>query len=356
MLSRSIRRVLFSIATPMVGAIGVQGCETLKSDLVVRDAGEEGVDALLEEGGTPDPQNRDAQVLDARGPADAQCDGPCPAEVLATGLAGATKVTVDANNVYFATEANTESVWQCPKTGCGAGPIFLGVGYTSGIAVVGGFVHWAEFASGTVWRCAVGGCGGSPTPIATNQTKIHGVVTDGTNLFWSASGNLVMCRPDACAPTPLRSGTGEIFDLAAGGGSLAYVDRTARKVYACSTTDCASPRLLGDGSSSVSISSGTAFWVNGTAKIIVSCSLAGCSSAPQTLATSFSPMAPIADVSSLYFRDYASQEVFRCGRSGCGSKAEVLAAGETTRQTANLAVDATHVYWASSSTLKRKAK
>jgi hypothetical protein len=347
---------------PFVVALTCFACDGLKSAVQAPDDGGTVAEAGVDSGDDGDVGARDASTeAEAKdsstpdvGPA---CDGPCPPEDLATGVPQATAITLDVNNVYFAAEGNNTPITQCPKTGCAGAPIALGTGYAFGIAVVGGHVHWGDYSNGKVWRCAIGGCGGNPTAIALNQTSIRGVTTDGVNIYWSANDDIVGCNPAACTPSTVRAGTGPIFDMTADQAKVLYVDRTAKKVYACAAPTCTTPLLLGTGTHDVSTYGGRAFWVNGGSDIVVSCPIGGCADAPTTLGSSFAPTHPASDGSHVYFRDDLSGKIYRCpSASGCAAGPEVFASNQQGQPGGNLAIDGTHVYWTTASAVRRKLK
>jgi hypothetical protein len=339
-----------AIPEPQEGGVGGPG--DIDADTSVESGAADGPT----EGG---PGGRDGATSDAAD-ASAACDGPCPPEDLATGLPQATTLTLDAQNVYFASEGGSTPIMQCPKSGCGGAPILLGTGYAFGIAVVGGFVMWGDYFSGKVWRCAIGGCGGNPTAIALNQTSIRGVVTDGVKIYWSVGGDIVGCDPASCTPskvtTPASASTGTIYDMAADQATVLFVDTAAEKVYACTTPSCTTPLLLGTGSHDVSVYSGKAFWGNGTTKLIVECAITGCSNNPQTIGTSFSPSHPASDGSFVYFRDDLSSKIYRCPPAGCAAGPEVFASNQHGQPGGNIAIDGTHVYWTTAGEVRRKLK
>jgi hypothetical protein len=348
-------------------ALACVACNGLKDAAPGYTPADSGTDGGIDDGSTVEGGESDGGGLDGTATKDGTtadaadaaptCDGPCTPEDLATGLPQATAITVDAQDVYFASEGKNTPVQQCPKTGCGGAPILLGTGYAFGIAVIGGFVHWGDFSSGKVWRCAIGGCGGNPTAIALNQTSIRGVATDGVKIYWSANNDILGCDPAACTPFTVRSGTGPIFAMAAEQATVLYVDSAANKVYACASPTCATPLLLGTGTHDVSSYSGKAFWRNGATNLIVSCPITGCSNAPKTIGTSFTPTHPASDGSYVYFRDELSFKIYRCpAATGCAAGAEVFANDQRGQPGGNLAIDGTHVYWTTASAVRRLAK
>ena len=80
---------------------------------------------------------------------------------------------------------------------------------------------------------------------------------------------------------------------------------------------CASPATLGPGTGDLSTQGGNAFWVAGATKNVVKCAMAGYDGAPLTLGSSQSPMFPISDGTSVYWRDGFYDQIYRCPATGC---------------------------------------
>lgn len=373
---KSSRHSLFPSLAPLAlvlvcgGALGISGaaCSPLKDSIVVPDPIDGAPEPVpTEPTSEPDsgpPPEADAQTPDASRDAatkDASpCVGACPPETLATGLSQATAITVDANNVYFAVEGGTASVYECPKTGCKGSPRLLGTGYTFAISRVGQKVYFADYSGGRILACAVGGCAQQPEVIASSQLAARGTWTDGTYLYWSVydattQGEIRRCLPDACTPTTLVANAGTVFDLAAEQGTLIWGSRATSTVYACSTFPCTTPRTLGAGSTGVISASGKAFWVNGTSKIVVSCAIGGCTN-PSTLGNSFAPTNPASDGTSVYWRDDISADIFRCPMSGCGGAAQTLVKNQRGQPRGGIATDGLYVYWTTASGVYRLPK
>lgn len=234
------------------GGPGLDDAEAAEAGAVAKDAGAD-VDAPV----MPDVAEPDGQRPTAT------CDGPCPPERIVEGLVQATAITVDATNVYFATESGNGTVYQCPKTGCDGAPIELGSGYTTSIAVVDGVVYWGDFAAGKVQSCAVGGCGKIPTAIVSNETAIKGVVSDGVHLFWgTGDGDVRRCPIATCSTATVETiatGQGFISSLAADQGKVFWPNLLTSTVYASPVGSTADPMALGPGSHSVSTYAGKVY-------------------------------------------------------------------------------------------------
>jgi len=286
------------------------------------------------------------------------CDGPCPPEVLVSGLSQATAITVDANNVYFGIESGNGTVYQCPKTGCKGAPIELGPGYATSIVVAGGLVYWGDFAGAKLVSCAVGGCAKAPTSVVSNQMQMKGVVTDDVDLFWAADGVIRRCPRATCSTATaqdITTGQGFVQSMAAEQGKVIWPDNN--KINICPAAGaCGTPTVLGPGSGDVSIRSGRAYWVNGTAKTVVMCPLTGCAGGPITIGSSSEPRYPVSDGVNVYWRDGFLDQIYRCPSGGCLPSPTVLATKQRGQPGGQIALDGEYVYWTTASTVVRLRK
>lgn len=283
------------------------------------------------------------------------CDGPCPPEPIIEGLLQVTALTVDATNVYFAIESGNGTVYQCPKTGCGAAPIELGPGYATSIVVAGGMVYWGDFAAGKLQGCAVGGCNKQPTAVVANQTQMKGAVTDGVDLFWATNGLIRHCPRATCSNATaetITTGQGFVRSLAADQGKILWP--SSGKVFACPAGPCATPTELGPGTHDVSANAGKAYWGNG--KNIVSCSIGGCGKNPLTLGSSPSPSHPVSDGDHVYWRDDFLDQIYRCPAAGCMPGPEIIANDQRGQPGSQIALDGEYVYWTTTSGVYRLPK
>lgn len=344
----------------LVAVAGLLACTEVKIVNEGRDAGGESPpedEPASLDGGTDGARKDAGKTTDAGGDAGfPPCDGPCPTELLASGIAQATTITVDDANVYFGNEGGTARVSQCPKSGCTGAPLVLGDGYAFGIASIGGQVYWGDFETGKVWKCAAGGCGQTPTAIAVNQSSLRGVFTDGVDLYWSAGNDIVKCTPTSCTPTTVRAGVGAVYDLAADQGKLFYI--ASSKAWMCPVASCTNPVALGNGAAAatgITVRGSTAYWVSAS-DTIVAADITMPAVPAQTVGTSSSPEQPLVDGQHLYFRDGISADILRCPISGCAGGNEIFAEDQRGQSGANLAADGAYVYWTAGSKVLRVHK
>ena len=289
------------------------------------------------------------------------CDGPCPPEVLISGLSQATALTVDANNVYFAIESGNGTVYQCPKTGCKGAPIELGPGYATSVVVAGGQVYWGDFAGGKLVSCAVGGCAKAPTSVVSNQTQMKGVVTDDVNLFWATNGLIRTCPRATCSDATARditTGQGFVRSMAAEQGKVIWPEISVSKIHACPAAGpCVTPTALGAGVADVSTHAGKAYWVTGTpTNTVVTCPLTGCPGGALTIGSSSQPRFPVSDGVNVYWRDGFLDQIYRCPSGGCLPSPVVLATKQRGQPGGQIALDGEFVYWTTTSTVVRLRK
>ncbi len=315
-----------------------------------------GTDAGRKDSGTPP---KDSGKPDTSTPP-VGCDGPCPPQVLSTGLSQYTALTVDANNIYFAVEggAGNGNVYQCPKTGCNGAPIHLGPGYATNIVVSGGKVYWGDFSAGKLQSCAIGGCGSSPTALVSNDLSIKGAVSDDVNLFWATSGNVRTCALGTCSTATaktLATNQGFVRSMAADQGFIVWVNADSDTVYRCPAGSCTTPTKLGAGILDVSIHSGEVYWVT-SAKNVVHCKLSSCPT-PLTIGSSpQSPRFPVSDGINVYWRDEFYRQIYRCPATGCQPGPEIIATNQGMQPGGQIALDGLYVYWTTPSSVLRLKK
>jgi hypothetical protein len=224
------------------------------------------------------------------------CHAPTVVGIGGNGLPG---LAVDANSVYW-TANFSSTVLACPRTGCGTAPTVLApAGQPHGIASDGNEVFFA--ADGTVSKCPASGCNGAPTVLAAIPARPNGVAIDAASVYFTTEqGGVGMCpKPGCTTPTILAPGPYEGADIA--------VDAT------------------------------DVYWATRTG--VFRCAIAGCNGAPVMLAPD-QAYALAVDDADVYFTTIES--IMKCPKSG-GALPTVVAPGQTAP--ADIAVDATSVYW-----------
>jgi hypothetical protein len=292
----------------------------------------------------------------------ALCDGsPCQPVALAAGTnpSGAGGLAVDATNVYWVDSAGGQ-VLACAKTGCGGTPIVLASGQNgpSGIAVQGSTVFWSNAGAGTLVSCATAGCAKNPTVVVSGLASPGGVAVDATSLYWAetgGAGRVASCPLAGCTtPTVLASAPGLL--LAVDEASVYFTD--GANVNQCPLTGCTgAPTVLFAAAGATGIALDTAN-VYATADTIsetsagaskgavLSCAKTGCASSPIALASGQLAPLPIAVASSTVYwgNTQGDGDLKGCASAGCKDSPKVIAMGAVPL---SLAVDDTHVYWAS---------
>jgi hypothetical protein len=164
------------------------------------------------------------------------------------------------------------------------------------------------------------------------------------------------CMEGACAPAVLVADAGDVAGIAVAGGNLYWIDSQTGRVLWCSTSGCASPRVLftpkvfTPGSSTVSgisVQGSSVVFGEGTPSDlpeIYACGLTGCSS-PSTISSMFAIGAVATDSVNVYWT--GGGDVYACGApSVCSAGGALGAGGWVSSDLGGLAVTGDHVYFA----------
>jgi hypothetical protein len=196
-------------------------------------------------------------------------------------------LTVDANNVYWATEYGVQ---QCPLQGCVAGAVSLqSITLTDGpvvsppsIVVDASRVYWSLPNTRTIVACAIGGCGGAPTVLATDQMVV-GLALEGTQLSWITGddGSVKTCDVTDCSATTTTLATNQSpTSVAAQGGNVVWTTQPAAGgggVMRCSAHGCpGGPARIAGGTAPGWLASGAGkvFWSDWRDQVIDAAPLA----------------------------------------------------------------------------------
>jgi hypothetical protein len=362
-MGRRVLRAGIVAAAVAMGCIAAAACGSDGSGggTIVPDATTEDVApdrfVPIDSGGGDDADTSDAS--DASDAGDASNDAPSeggPYDTLATGLTDPYGVALDDAYVYV-TVYGDKTVRRIPKAGGTATPIGSSTSLYWGIAVANGVVYWAT--QGNVARVLVdGGSAGLPlgsgtqvTGVAIDDTTVYfsnytgqgvystlldggagaqwdtmsttfRVVVDATHVYFG-EGNTVRFAPkNVSTATLLTTGTSFVDGIAVDATNVYFTDRTAGIVYRADKTTPGAATIVTQG------------W-NMPGGIVV-------------------------DGAYLYFTEYVSTSpggrIVKVRADGAGSPV-IVAGGQIGPFT--IAVDATHVYWATyenAGTVRRAVK
>jgi hypothetical protein len=297
----------------------------------------------------------------------------CPV-LVASGLTGAMRMTLDAKNVYW-TSAGDGTVQSVPKVGGGVSILATGIAAPYGIGVNATSLYFTSegtaansFTDGAVF--ALGLAKGSMlVTLASARKRPRQLRLDGANVYWldqgiaTGDGALVACALGGCAnnPTLLAGPLADPYGLAIDGTSAYYSEIMAGSVKSIPLAGGMTPTPLGlgqDQPNGVAVDAKNVYWADFDDGSLQSAPIKGGGS--NTLATAKGyPQDIVTDGTYVYFTDtkFAPGEgaVMRCPVAGCAGSPLPLAGG--TPSALDLAVDDTYVYWlGSDGTVMRAAK
>jgi len=213
----------------------------------------------------------------------------------------------------------------------------------AGIAVDGTSVYWVNrgsysvntgtYSGAQIVKCAKSGCSNKPTVLSTGSwTDVTNLVVDSGRVYWGGSGQVFSCPTDGCngEPAVLWSGDAGVGDLAVDDASLYFADFDAQELHECPASGC-------DGGSEFSIS-------------------AEASSGPLPPGFIGNVLAIALDDQNVYavmsvsLGSSPGGTVLACSRSDCPGTVHALTLDLGAGLSPFLAVDANHVYFASTST------
>ncbi|HEX8796003.1 MAG TPA: hypothetical protein VF765_33870 [Polyangiaceae bacterium] len=203
-------------------------------------------------------------------------DGGTPT-TLASRQAQVESIAIDAKNVYW-TRFDDESLFMCPKDGCGAGPILLwkgtGVESVGSVSGDGTDLYWG--GGPALLECAAPGCNGAPVTLVTLASNVgpSGLAVDASDIYWTtvfinSPSTLMRCAKSDCAGTAvtIASGPSIWMNVVSDATSLYWTAAKYGSVVRCAKPGCAGgPVTLASGGppsdpgSTVAVNATTVYW------------------------------------------------------------------------------------------------
>jgi len=259
-------------------------------------------------------------------------------------------IALDATSVYWddATPLSSDPtgfahLFKCSIGGCNNAPTEVAPGFAYALSVDGPGAYWTTYDQTQIMGCPIGGCT-SPTVLTSVTRPPTGIAVDGTSIYWAIQlGGVMKCAINGCSnsltslvaglidPTPgVTTPSGGPADAVSELGQIALDDTS---VYVVDT------------------------YASGLGRII-KCAKSGCNNNPTTLASGLNGAVGIAvDADNVYWTETGNNvvagqmvtgagRVAKCAIGGCNNSPTVIAANQD--GPAGIAVDAMHVYWATS--------
>jgi hypothetical protein len=316
---------------------------------------------------------------------DGVCSAPLPG-VLVSGQVTPRGIVIDDLNVYWIEQGvpqpsganSVTQVMKCAKSGCGNMPAVLASGSWAGatrLALNGDTLYWAT--QNQVLSCATAGCPTGPTVLSTSALTPTDIAVDTTGIYVGDSNQnelLMFSLAGSMSPTVLWPSPPVVLDggvvsaampaystpplAIALDGATAYFGTTGVSLLSCTPTGCTN-LVVGGTPTVVGVASGLVYMgtqAQGSTGAIASCPEANCAAGLTLLTTGLSHCAGIAvDSTSVYFTDLGSSgsdggtvfsgsgRVEKCPTSGCRGNPTPIAAFVNFPQ--QIAVDNTSVYW-----------
>jgi len=261
-------------------------------------------------------------------------------------------IALDATSVYWDDTTPLSSdptgfahLFKCSIGGCKNVPTELAPGFAYALSVDGSSAYWTTYDQTQIMECPTGGCA-SPimlASLAANEPPT-GIAVDATSIYWAVQlGGVMKCAIHGCSNsltslvTGLRDPTPGVTPP--GGGPASAVSELGQialddtSVYVVDTYGSGLGRIL-------------------------KCAKNGCNNTPTTLASDLNGAVGIAvDADNVYWAETGQSvvagqmvagagRVAKCAIGGCNGSPTVIAASQD--GPTGIAVDAMHVYWASS--------
>ena len=97
-------------------------------------------------------------------------------------------MVVADDHVYFTSDADRTSIYQCPAGGGGSPSVYATDVAPYGLATNGTSLYWTNYiASGTVASCVLGATCAAPSTIASAQDQPLAIAVNSKNVYWTTS-------------------------------------------------------------------------------------------------------------------------------------------------------------------------
>ncbi|CAN5452251.1 hypothetical protein BH09MYX1_BH09MYX1_57920 [soil metagenome] len=264
-------------------------------------------------------------------------------EVISKNQTAPRGIAVDGTNVYFTNDIG-DTVMKVPVAGGPTVTFAAGQSGPYGIAVDASFVYWTNSQNGTLMKLAVGG--GTPTLLVTDTAVSLGIDLDATNVYFGGADKIMKVSKSGGSAVLLANVPG-VTKLVVANGWIYY---TARKlgptmVGRVPTSGGAPTQLATSGGFNplgIAVDAQSVYWADSDS--VSSVPLAG--GATTTLAADFGVYHATVDATSVYWA--AGGQVKKAPRGG-GAATIVANCMPSGCAPLELALDATNVYWTSTS-------
>ena len=279
--------------------------------------------------------------------------GLCAPVTLTTASGTIADLAIDSVNTYFTTASG---VYSCDKSGCAQPTTLATTSSNTAITTDGATVYWA--ASDAIHACSVSG--GASRVVFADPTATT-LAVDGTSLYWTDenAGTVVKCGKASCpSTTTIASNQTDPIGIVVDGANV-YWSTVGGYVSYCPLAGCGSaPLTLATGGGfygELQANDSTLFWAVGcvydpTCPGISMCPKAGCNESPTALGLYPTVVEALAvDATSLWWTDSQGAVAF-CPVPGCSPRTTVATIASPDVASA-IVIDSTRAYWAAGSTV-----
>lgn len=174
-----------------------------------------------------------------------------PTLLASTQQVAATRLVVDATNVYWLTEDG--AVRYCSKANCVSPNVLWAPAsvqtpnHGTDLAIDSGTVYWTY--DDAIFKCPTGGCsgdGGVPSVLVSGLITPWRIVTDSTSMFWGEpfpTNTIQQCSLGGCNNVPTTYTNSSSSDLLVDSTNVYWVSQLGA-LMSCSKTLCVTPLVM----------------------------------------------------------------------------------------------------------------